>query len=460
MTTASHPPQNSAPTIAPPTRMAALLTVPGRLQAAQVLILVSALLFGLAAWWLYADLRAAVQTVGRDTVPSIVAAQQIRAKLADANANLVNVFLTGAGMDSPSWVIYENDMEEVHDALASAAQHITYRDEERPPILAMMTQLAVYERLVGQAFGRGSGAAREHVIQADRLMRGSILPQAAQLDHAKFNHLSTVYTLHRAQRLPPQVALVVSGLILLVMLLGTQVYLVRRMHRIVNPGLALATVLLLVFVGYAATALPQSEEALRVAKEDAFDSIHALWQARAVGYAANADESLRLFSHGNTAEWDRHAADFRRQVTLLVGDNVPQAIAEAQSGGRFKGHLGDEFANLTFANEREAAQTMMDRLALYLHLEDRIHGLEAQGRYEDALEAYIGNRQGWSDWAFDRFDQALGKTLDINQEAFDASIDKAFSLLDPFLYVLAAVVVSLILATLLGLKPRLDEYRF
>jgi hypothetical protein len=72
----------------------------------------------------------------------------------------------------------------------------------------------------------------------------------------------------------------------------------------------------------------------------------------------------------------------------------------------------------------------------------------------------IGTQQGESNWAFAQFDDALGETLKVNQQAFDNEIAHAFDLLSHFVYALIAAVVVVIAAIVVGIKPRLDEYRF
>jgi hypothetical protein len=67
---------------------------------------------------------------------------------------------------------------------------------------------------------------------------------------------------------------------------------------------------------------------------------------------------------------------------------------------------------------------------------------------------------GESNWSFSQFDSALGKTLDINQKAFDTAVAQGFgdvSGLDILAPVIAVVIVFLAFA---GLRPRLREYTF
>ena len=63
-----------------------------------------------------------------------------------------------------------------------------------------------------------------------------------------------------------------------------------------------------------------------------------------------------------------------------------------------------------------------------------------------------------SNWAFDQFDATLGKTLDINQRAFDDSVKKGFTTLSGYETQAAVVSVLIALLTFLGMYKRIREY--
>jgi hypothetical protein len=84
--------------------------------------------------------------------------------------------------------------------------------------------------------------------------------------------------------------------------------------------------------------------------------------------------------------------------------------------------------------------------------------LERGGKHAEAVTLCIGTETGQSNWAFDRFDKALGATLDINQSAFDIAVAKGLSVLD-WLEIKASVTAVLIAVLMfLGLAGRIREY--
>ena len=437
-----------------------LATVPGRLKFARSATIVATVLFIGLSYLTYSDLRNAVQTVGRDTVPSIVAAEKIRATLADANSNAVNFFLAGEPDDGPSWTAYRREMDEVQNNLLVASQNITYGEEERAPILDMMTQLTSYERLIGQARGHRQGDFHADLDAAEQIMRNKILTAAFALDKANFDHLTTTYNAHRSGFGGRSVPMIASGVLLFGLLLSTQFFLAQRTRRTLNPGLAAATIALIACSIYAATVLPRAEASLKSAKEDAFDSIHALWQARATAFDANADESFYLLDHGKSDKQAIWTKNFNDKATLLAEGDSEQLAQNTAAGARFKGYIGDELANITYPGEKEIATQMVQTWGAYLGIDRHIRELENTGKYKEALELNIGVKPDESNWAFGKFDEALGKTLDLNQHEFDLTIAHAFHLLAQFVYLLVLALVVIVVATVAGLKARLDEYRF
>jgi CHASE3 domain sensor protein len=439
-------------------------TTPGRLWLAFGAVCVSLLVL-----WLVADAsinrtRQAIQTIGKDSVPSIVAAQQIRAYMADMNASSANVFIsTGNNFSSGNNVLlkgqYDQQRAAANDNLISAAQNITYGNAERTPILAITDGLETYNGLIKAARTKGRPYGIKDLIAASDLMHSTLIPAADTLDQVNFDHLNTAYETARKQAAAVQIGLYAAGGLVLAALLVTQVYLMRRTRRVLNLPLVLATVLLAGFVGGLSSALAAQNEDLRAAKEDCFDSIHALWKARSVAYDANADESLYLLGPATRAQYD---ASFRAKAkTLADVDITPAVVAAAASGAKptFPGSLGVELRNITFVGEQAAATETLSDWGKYLVLDTQIRALETSGQHSQAIALCTGAAPGQSDYAFSQFDAALGKTLGINQDQFDQTVAKTFSGLRPLPAFAAASVLLMIVLTWLGLAPRLREYQ-
>lgn len=434
-------------------------STPGRIKSYAVLASFGIVLTTVLGFLHYRDVRQVVQAVGVDTVPSIVAAEQIRATLADAHANAVNAQLLGESSSAESWKSYRADMDKVHTALIVASRNITFGDEEQIPIQAIMSHLAEYEESVGEMRAHRGDQAQADLRVADTIMRKTVLPATIALDAANFKHLDADYGSHQSHLGTAALPFRLFALLTAIGLLASQVYLARRTRRIFNAGLLSATLLLGAAVWFVERGLAQVEVELKMAKQDAFDSIHALWQARAIAFDANADESLYLIYHGKPELQAQATREFMQRANQVLEVKSPNGNKLAASGN-YGGLLGLELANVTFNGEKEAALDTVESWQRYMNIDATIRQLEEAGKYQEALVLDLGRQENQSNWAFDQFDSALEKTMQINQTAFQDSTNHAFSILAKIPFELVILGVLAVLALGLGVRPRLNEYRY
>jgi len=435
-------------------------TTPGLLRGLFGLICVAAFVCSAAWRSSIAESRRVVQVIGSDSVPSIIAAEEIGANLADMDASAANGFLTTGSALQAARDQYENDRKTVVDRLVTAAQNITYGDEERLPIRAIAEKLQVYVGLIETARSKGAPNGIEDLRTASKLMHDQILPNAQALDLANFRHLDREYTLSRGAGAAALGRIWFWGLFLAAALIATQVFLTVRTRRVFNLPLAVATFMLVGFMVWLSASLSGQRALMRVAKQDCFDSIHALWKARAVGYDANGDESLYLLANGRP-EKESFERSFRNKTALLVDASLTdQLVAQAATGRvEFHGYLGDELRNITFQGEKEAALDTLRWFGQYMDIDRQIRALEQNGRHQEAIDLCVGMQRGQSNWAFDQFDSALGRTLEINQKEFDAAILRALYQLRNLPFIPPAVALAIAALSWFGLQPRIGEYR-
>jgi hypothetical protein len=413
--------------------------------------------------------RSAMQTIGKDSAPSIIAAQHIKSALADMDANAANELLAAPGAGAEAIKAYETRRIEAAKALIAAAENITYGDAERVPIQSLQVGMGTYERLIQRARDLHDRPDRGNeqqfiaaYLQAAQLMDTQLLPAADALDKANNDVLESTYKRQTGRSWTTRVICICAAGLLLLALAGVQLFLVERTRRVLNPLLAAATLLLLGTAVYVDHALATEQHALKVARQDAFISMHALWQARAIAYWANGDESRYLADPANHAQYEMDFfAKSRRLANLPSGMTFDETANTARSGHAvpgFTGYLADELNNITFKGERDAAIETLLRFGQYLAVDQQIRLLEKTGKHHEAIELCVGVQPGQSDWAFERFDQALGATLAINQDAFDRAVAQgldAMQGLEVKAAILAAVSAILIF---LGLAVRIREY--
>jgi hypothetical protein len=247
-------------------------------------------------------------------------------------------------------------------------------------------------------------------------------------------------------------AAVTLGSILLGALVLAQLFLFKKMRRILNPPLAVATVLVFGFIVYLVNAFGNARRDLKIAKEDAFESIHALWKARAIAYDANGEESRYLLDRANAAQSE---ATFDSRVRELTTTPLAKNPGSARS---FHGLFADELANITFAGEESAAAAMIWRYAEYYEIDRRIRSLEKGGNHAAAVELCIGSLSNESNAAFERFDDALMSVIKINRDAFDDAIARGDEALGRAEWLDPLVVIAIAALTWFGLRARIREY--
>jgi hypothetical protein len=248
--------------------------------------------------------------------------------------------------------------------------------------------------------------------------------------------------------------MVFIGIAFLLILILTQIYLFKRTHRIFNAGLLVATILFSASLIYSTVSMSSVKANLYRAKHDAFTSINALWNARAVAYTAKSIESLYLLHEGTGIVQTADNINFDLSSARLCSD--PNA---ASTGAVFEGYLGDALGNAALSNERSATDTAIKQWLKYVEINKKVRSLEYDSKHKEAIALSVGNAKGQSAYEFANFDKAIGDSIKINQENFDSSIALAFKTLNIFPFVLLAFLVLIIAACILGMKSRMDEYR-
>lgn len=440
-------------------------TTPQLLHGALGSLCLGALLLSLVAYMGVVQHRYAVQTVGRDAAPSIIAAQSMKASLADLDANVANELMVEPGRNFQSIAGYAQRRTEVGNNLIRAAENITYGEAERQPIRKMEGALGEYGSLVSRARTLHERAEEQGALEAYRRAYGvleeTLFPAANALSKANSEVLDRSYA--RVGRVSSLLtaSMVTAGLLLLALLTALQVFLTVRMRRLVNPCLLLATGMTLAFVLFTTRAFHEATAHLKIAKEDAFTSIEALWQARAAAYDANTDESRWLFDPANAGQYERGFFAKTAQLLRPTGEQSYEnmlAVTQGTLPRGTEGYLAKEWDNITFVGEQDAAQQTIRAFGIYYSDDKKIRALQSAGRHAESVAYCISMAPGDSNWAFDQFDKALGHTIAINQAAFDHAVDQGFQDLRGLDFLCPILGFGVALLAFLGLRPRLKEY--
>jgi hypothetical protein len=424
--------------------------------------------------------RQAIKTVSKDAVPSILIAQQLRDSFADIDASLANELLLKLGDNGQALANFEKNQKKIADRLVAVAKNITYPNEEAIVQTLQLKSSNYFLKLqeARDAYKRGDkvGALIAYRSAAS-LMDREILPKSVELDRLNSQELENVYDRQSFNNKWLTFSIVSIGLVQICILVVIQIFLYQRMRRIINLPLLVASAIAILFLAYTMNSIVSATSNLKVAKEDAFDSIHSLRQARALSYMANADESRYLLDIANS---DRHDRAFKEKIDKIVtipqGKSLKDVINSSkslkdlinhipQSGEKqkfeltgFTGFYAEQLKNITFAGELAGTVDTLNKLDDYLKIDTEIRRLYRSGKVSEAIALCTGIQQGQSNWAFDRYQLANEKTRKINEVVFEQKIEAGTKNLNNLEIIACLSIGSISILTLFGLRPRLAEY--
>jgi len=510
-------------------RMRVLSSAPERLRAfaaaSVVLMAVLAVLFGFGV----RAQRAGLATIGGLAGPVVEAAADLYFTLNDMDAQVANVLLVGDDQTlgftrAQALAIYEQRRRQADADLqtVAAAGGDTATGDRIRGVLdllgsyeALATQTVVLAQQMHAPAGHPPAAALATYRQATDLLTTRLLPAAhAVLDrnaqllertyqarrgaalatrawvgvvggallttrllpaaHAVLDRnaqlLERTYQARRGAALATRAWVGVVGGALLLLLLAFQGYLVRRFHRLINPALAVATLVAVALTVAGAGTMSGAAEHLRVAKKDAFDSVLALTEARAVSYDANADESRYLVDPGRAQRYQDGFLAKSRQLVDLPGASISSFDADFAAAVRryqadhadvsWGGYVGTEFRNITFTGERAAAETALLRYQAYQVDDRKIRQMVAGGQLAAAIAFCTSYQPGRSNYAFDSYDKALAALIAINTDAFNGAVRDGSAEVGTWrVGLLGAGACVVVVLVLVGAARRLAEYR-
>ncbi|MFF2551094.1 hypothetical protein ACFVUS_08835 [Nocardia sp. NPDC058058] len=423
--------------------------------------------------------RGDIEVIGHRTAPTVTATEDLYFALADMDAQLANILLAGndsalAAVRSAALNGYGQRRVQVDADLqqamtiatgADAASEIRELLDRFGQYVASAANTVQLSNLDPGPAGRPSARTLAAYREATALVP-DLLTRAQQLADANGAVLESSYRAAETTTVGARVRISLLGALALAALIGVQVLLRVRMRRRLNPALAAATVLAAALLtgGFAANATAAQQ--LTIAEHDAFDSLLALRQARAVGYSANADESRYLLDPEHAADHQQAYFDASQRLTDIPAhgvDDYAATLDNAVAAYRRTGEIwmnpgsffGKELRNITFPGEGPAAAGALSAYLAYQHDD---HDIRALARTDP--RAAITLCTGRSNADFTTYDTALVATIDINQRAFDTSIDRAESALagwNTWLPLGGAAAIVVLIG--LGVRPRLAEYR-
>jgi hypothetical protein len=438
---------------------------------------------------LLGQLRGEFGAMGQTDEPGAIATTSLYFYLTDMDGSGADVLLVGsdaalttAGQTDNRYYtdVYASDRSKASKYLDQAVIAEVGDAAAEQQLSAVAARLGQYEALIADAellsqqahdaAGKPSAPVSADYNQATRLMQGEILPAVRNLTSSSASGLNATYGAGKTTAISSVIWVVALGVLLVAALVALQVLLAVRFRRLVNPALALATMLAIAFTAVTATRFYAEYTHAHVARLDAFTSIQALSMAKAVSNDANADESRFIVDPAHAAQYQQGYLGKSQQI-VNVGNNVTYAqylplldadIAAYQRNNsdiRFGGFLGQEFRNITFPGERQAAVNSLLTFRVY-ETDDRILRAMTKTNLPQAIGYDINVAPNDSDGAFNAYANALQSDININTAAFTQAVaDGQSNAGGRFLAVEALAALAVISLVYVGVRPRLAEYR-
>ena len=401
------------------------------------------------------EMQKLVNTLGKRSNPSLIAAQRIRVSLFDMEAHAANVFLQGGNEAKDQ---YDRDRVKVSNALVDAAQNIAYGDAEKTPIKAINAGIGKYIEMNEDARVLGFPKGLDKLESSKDYMEDALLPSAKTLalvnsgDHLKSKSGVGI----RAG----EAAIMFAGGVLVAALAFLQIYFFRKFKRVLNPPLLAATLILCCFLFFAKSAFDDSDEYLQVAKKYSYQSIHDLWDVKAIARQANATESFYLLEtderKGQTQE------EFNSLSAELAIGSDPESMKNAH-GERDSPDLPfltrlakrDVFSA---EGEEGLIANLLEAYTEYMKINENISKLEQSGKHKEAVELFIGTEKGHSGFAFELFNQKLEMLIELDLKEFNENVANSESKLSPLVFIGFGVGLLVAVLAVVGIAPRLKEY--
>ena len=445
-----------------------LRTLPGQLIASMSAISLAVLLLFLSIHAGVKTRDVTAETIIHDTAPSIVLADQIAVSLSNMDSDLANELLVPIGGDRNASDGYAQASQDVVDQIGDAMENISNGDAERKPLNALLDGVRDYEGYASIAralHSRNDAAELMYFRRAHKLMTEKLLPAAHEVDRVNRAQMDEAYKETHGAFIRTLGYTYATGLLLALLLVLVQLFLNKRFLARFNIPLVLATGLAVFLAIHTVSVFHLEASYMFDAQENAFNSIHSLWQARAIAAEAKGAESFALL---DTAFTDKHRADFLEKSARIANLNghtyqeLDGQIDDKKVPNWFSGFLHDEIANITYgAEERDPAQEMVLDYGAFLDVDAKIRALESAGDRNGAIKLSVGTDPGQANYAFAQFEDALMDTVNVNDKHFQSASQKALGTLEGHkgLYNEIACLLIAVLS-IFGLWLRLKEFPF
>jgi hypothetical protein len=430
-----------ASTIASPRRLSGarwrLSTTPGQLRLAAAVLVAIAVLLGIVAAATVGSRRNAAAALASTSEQQLMRAESLYVALSDADATAATTFLTGGIENRTRRARYLSDVEAANTQLVALAHRATDRNERGAADL-LAANLPTYIGLIESARAnnrQGFPVGAAYLRRATALMQTTMLPQALDLYRVEAERTHDDYRTGTANRGLAAIVIAAAGLGIL--LLVTQLWLLRFSNRILNIPLVIATVVVIALAAWLVAGLASEQNRLSAAQRKGSDSVQMLSAIRDLALRAQRDDGLVLIGRGSdtTSGKDSDAA-----LGALLGGQGLLAIAQPIE------HRSES---------RAAVRSVRRDLLAFNAAHRRVAASENLGDYARAVGIYEAVEAPRAD----TLNRTLSRQTAAAQRRFAADAQAATSATGGMKVGVPLLALGLAALAVVGLAARIREYR-
>ncbi|MEP7192214.1 MAG: hypothetical protein ABI903_05055 [Actinomycetota bacterium] len=400
---------------------------PGRLRILALLTVAVSLIFAIGAYSAFGTADAALRRAGENAA-QLVRIQAIHTNLVRADADATNSFLVGGLEPASQRASYTSSMDQASALIAQAAKA---QPADGPALGALNTSVLTYAGLIEQARATNRQAlpvGAQYLKLASSGLRSDALPILDELVKANDARVRAEFDTARGA----STALITSGVLALLVLVGGMVWLSRRTHRYVNAPLAAATVAILVTLVVGVIVLASVGSRVATVRDGSYAATLATATSRIAAFDAKSNESLTLIARGSGTAFEKTWQSSSKVVT-------DQSAAA--------GRLSSDATGLSGLWKS------------YADTHVKIRAADDDGQWDSAVQLAIGSGPASANATFNAFDTGSGAALTSSSRSASDSLDapRTWLVLIGWLGLLVGIAAAI--SAWWGVSLRLEEYR-
>lgn len=416
-----------------------LRNTPGRFTIALVVMLSFISVFGIAAITDTSSRSISIDEASGQQGRMAIAAFDMYRSLSDADAAITATFLPGQSERADLNKDYQTGVRSASTAVTTLSAQAANK-KQADLVAELSAAMPIYTGLVETARSyhrQGLPLGLAYLRDASALAQEDMLPKLKKLQSTSMSELGGAKDDAAGF---PWIATVL-GVGALAMLGYTQWRVAKRTNRVLNIGMATATVLMLVMGGWSVVSWVNAAGHIETGHDSGTQPLSLLSQAHIDVQRARSDEALTLIAQGGNVDYE---AEYKDIMKRLLGENGTLAqLDKSYDDARLSEYVD---------KARTAAEEWNDAHKTLREADDK-------GDFATAVESATGDEDGQAGKAFNALDDVLTSANARAAEHFTRETEAAGNALYLTVPGFAVLTVVAMIAAAAGIQRRISEYR-